>query len=339
LNNKGQFSIIAALFVSVILITTVIITYSTIRNSPVQNQPQFLSAIDETNLAIKQILGFTVGYYGSVLQITGNSTYAKMLATNYLQSGLENIANMHPEWGTSFSITNPNEDLEIHTYWFTNSSYSMGRLKVAYSFAGLGMYGLIYETSCRLDTHIEDTLPSNKTQIMVTKDEGEPLINLGKQNFKFYCYRYTNSTWELINPSTEPLAYSNGTYLIDIPPGVDPYSYVIQVEDQRGIIVVASSFSRYTCSLAWNDFYDTPPTMDILTKKGTFIKATTAEPQTIAGVGFTPKAVIFWWQFVWVLEQQHIIMGPIKIVELHLPQMMVLTYQMLEDAGQKHILL
>ena len=246
--NKGQFSIIAALFVAVVLIATVIITYSTIRNSPIQDAPQVLSAIDETNLALKQILGFTIGYYGSVLQVTGNSTYAKMLATRYLQSGLENIAVMHPEWGTSFNVSKA----DMYTYWFTNTSYSTGNLAVNYSLTGLGMYGITYETSCRLTVYVENTTSSNQTQLMITKDEDEPLINLGKQNFKFYRYVYTNSKWELINPSSEPVAFANGTYLIDIPPGVDPYSYVIQVEDPRGIIVVASSFSRYTCTLTWN---------------------------------------------------------------------------------------
>ncbi len=231
-----------------ILIATVIMTYSTIRNSPLQDQPQVLSAIDETNLALKQILGFTVGYYGSVLQVTGNSSYTKVLATNYLHSGLVNIANMHPEWGTSFNVSNS----DMRTYWFTNTSYSMGNLAVNYSLTGLGMYGITYETSCRLAVQVENTTSSNQTQLIITRDEGEPLINLGKRNFKFYRYIYANSTWELINPSTEPVAFANGTYLIDIPSGVDPYSYVIQVEDPRGIIVVASSFSRYTCTLNWN---------------------------------------------------------------------------------------
>jgi len=261
LNSKGQFSIIAALFVAVILIATVIITYSTIRNSPVQDQPQVLSAIDETNLALKQILGFTVGYYGSVLKVTGNSTYAKMLATNYLRSGLENVAKMHPEWGTSFNVSNA----DMSTYWFTNISYSTGTLAVNYSLTGLGMYGITYETSCRLTVQVENTTSSNQTQLTVTMDEDEPLINLGKQNFKFYCYVYATSTWELINPSIEPIAFANGTYLIDIPYGVDPYSYVIQVEDPRGIIVVASSFSRYTCALTWNTtLYSTLPSTTLV---------------------------------------------------------------------------
>jgi hypothetical protein len=248
LNNKGQFSIIAALLVAVVLISTVIVTYSTIRNSTIQGQPQILSAIDETNFAIKQILGFTIGYYGSVLKVTGNSSYAKMLALNYLYSGLENIANMHPEWGTSFKV----DETELHTYWFTTTSYSTGNLVVTYNLTGLGIYMITYQTSCKLSIQIIKTNSTTQACLNVTKDENEPLINLGKQNFKFYSYEYASSTWQLINPNTDPVAFANGTYLIDIPSGVDPYAYVIQVEDSRGIIVSASSFSRYTCTLEWN---------------------------------------------------------------------------------------
>jgi len=246
-NKKGQFSIIAALLVAIILIATVVVTYSAIRNSPIQDQPQVLSAIDETNLALKQILGFTVGYYGSVLQVTGNSSYAKLLATNYLHSGLGNIANIHPEWGASFNVNNSS----MRTYWFTNASYSTGDLSVRYDLTGLGIYGINYKTSCRLDVKVSNTSPINQAVLTITKDD-EALINLGKHNFKFYRYRYADSTWELISPSVEPVAFANGTYLIDFPPEVDSYSYVIQVEDPRGIIVVASSFSHYICTLSWN---------------------------------------------------------------------------------------
>jgi hypothetical protein len=330
LNNRGQFSIIAALLVAVILISTVIVTYSTIRNSSTSYQPQVLSAIDETNFAIKQIFGFTVGYYGSVLKITGNSSYAKMLALNYLYSGLVNIANVHPEWGTSFKVDVSKTDL--HISWFTETSYSTGNLAVTYNLTGLGIYRITYQTSCKLSIQIIKTNSTTQACLNVTKDENEPLINLGKQNFKFYIYKYAKSTWELINPSTEPIAFANGTYLVDIPSGVDPYSYVIQVEDQRGIIVAASSFSRYTITPTWQSqsvkgevyvdsmsnvdgitdvgthsnfaaeqnfdgIYDTltEARTDFRVKKGTFTKATATGSQVITGVGFQPKAVIFWW--------------------------------------------
>jgi hypothetical protein len=249
MKSRGQFSIIAALLVAVVLVSTVVVTYSIIRNNPIQEQPPIQSAIDETDFAIKQILGFTVGYYGSVLKVTGNSSYAKMLATNYLRSGLASIANMHPEWATSLDLLGS----DFYTCWFTNTSSSRGNVDVTYNLTGLGISGVNYVASCKLDVFVTNTMDS-KACLRIIKDEGEPMINLGKRNFKFFRYENLNSTWELINPSSEPIAYANGTYQIETPPGVDVKCYLIQVEDPRGIIVVASSFSSYMMDLTWPSF-------------------------------------------------------------------------------------
>src|SRR4030042_5549621 len=150
MNKRGQFSIIAALLVAIVLISTVVMTYSTIRSSTIHGQPQIQSAIDETNLATKQILGFTVGYYGSVLKSTGNQTYATQLATDYLHSGLVYTANMHPDWGASFDVTNS----QLYTYWYANTSYSSGSLSISYNLTGLGTYGITYDTSCSLEVQV-----------------------------------------------------------------------------------------------------------------------------------------------------------------------------------------
>ncbi|MCJ7559299.1 hypothetical protein MUO79_01610 [Candidatus Bathyarchaeota archaeon] len=259
MNSRGQFSIIAALLVAVVLIAAVITTYSAIRYSPLQGQPQVLSAIDETNLALKQILGFTVGYYGSVLQVTGNSSYARTLATNYLSSGLDNIADIRPEWGPSFNATT----LALSTNWFTNTSYSTGNITVKYDLTGLGVYGISYSTSSRLDVIVSNSNSTSQARLTILKDEGEPLINLGQQNFEFYRYIYANATWGLINP-TNITSYADGTYLIDLPSEVPGDSYVLQVEDSRGIIVTASSFSRYTATLTWDGNYSTIPNENIV---------------------------------------------------------------------------
>jgi len=71
-SKRGQFSIVAALLVSIVLVTAVITTYSIVRNNPTEDRPEILGSIDEMNLAVKHILEFTVGYYGSILQVTGN---------------------------------------------------------------------------------------------------------------------------------------------------------------------------------------------------------------------------------------------------------------------------
>jgi len=235
------------LLVAVVLIATVIITYSAIRSSPVSDIPQVLSAIDETNFALKQVLGFTIGYYGSVLQVTGNTTYAKILAENYLYSGLANIANMHPDWGVSFNV----ETMDLQARWFERTSYSMGNLKVSYNLTGLGIYGISYEVTCKSNINVIGAV-DNKAVLNITKDENEPLLNLGKSNFKFYKYNYDKLSWELVSPTNEPEVTSKGTYFINLPPGVDPDYFMVQVEDPRGIKVIASSFNRYSFSVKWN---------------------------------------------------------------------------------------
>ena len=257
-NRKGQFSIIAALLVAVVLIAAVMSTYSAIRYSTVQEQPQVLSAIDEINLALKQVVGFTVGYYGSVLQITGNTSYARLLASNYLESGLRNIGDIRPEWGASFNITT----LNLRTNWFSNASYSSGNLSIKYDLAGIGLYNMTYFASSRLDVEIFES-SSNQAFLSITKDADEPLINLAKQNMRFYHYLGSDSVWELVAPDVDPVAYANGTYIVDFPAGVDPDSYIIKIEDQRGIIVVASSFSSYTASLLRNSTYTDADYVDI----------------------------------------------------------------------------
>jgi hypothetical protein len=232
-------------------------TYSAIRYNPLQEQPQVLSAIDEINLALKQVLGFTVGYYGSVLQVTGNISYAKTLASNYLQSGLTNIGDVRPEWGPSFNVTT----LDLRTGWFSNESYSSGNLSVTYDLTGIGVYGMTFTASSRLDVNVLGTSHSQAV-LSISKDDDEPLVNLAKENLKFYRYLSSDSVWELVSPSIEPTVYANGTYVVDFPSGVDPDSYVVKVEDGRGIVVVASSFSRYTCTLTLNSTYTDPDFVD-----------------------------------------------------------------------------
>lgn len=256
-NKKGQFTIIAAMLVAIILVASVISTYSAIRYSSLENQPQVLSSIDEINLALKEVLGFTVGYYGSVLQVTGNTTYAKELATDYLQSGLINIGDVRPEWAPSFNITT----LDLKTDWYSNISYSSGNLSITYSLPGIGISGITYSISSRLDINIQPSI-NNQAWLSIIKDASEPLIDLSVANLKFYRYLSEALTWEQVSPTNTPIVYANGTYIVDLPSGVSADSYFLKVEDSRGIIVIASSFSAYTGTLIRNSTYTGPNYVD-----------------------------------------------------------------------------
>src|SRR4030042_1118721 len=162
------------------------------------------------------------------------------------------MGDIRPEWGPSFNVTT----LALRTNWFTNTSYSTGDIIIKYDLTGLGVYGISYNASSRLDVLVSDSNSTSQAELTILKDGKEPLINLGRQNLKFYRYIYENSTWDLVSP-TNITSYADGTYVIDLPSGVAGDSYVIQVEDSRGIIVTASSFSRYSATLSWNGNYST----------------------------------------------------------------------------------
>lgn len=256
-NKKGQFTIIAAMLVATVLVSALITTYAAIRYDVIEDHPQLLSAIDEINLALKQVLGFSVGYYGSVLQITGNTSYAESLASNYLRSGLNNIADIKPEWGASFNVT----VLDMQTNWYSKTSYSSGNLSVTYDLQGIGLYGITYAASSRLDVHITDS-STQEAIISVFTNENEPINNLVKNDFQFYRYFTSNVTWELVTPTNEPVSFGNGTYLVDFPLSIDSNEYLVKIEDSRGINVVASSFNRYTATIIRNSTYVNPDYVD-----------------------------------------------------------------------------
>ena len=257
--NKGQFSVIAALLVSVILVTAVISTYTMVRHAPLQDSPKVLTAIGEMNADIKQILDFTVGYYGSILKVTGNSTYARGLTTSYLSSGLVNIARSHPEWNPSFELNSQ----KVSTRWFMPVSYSRGSINITYSLEALGIEGVIFTTSSALSVEMLNSSSPDIARINVTRDNSEPELGLNYENFWFYKYNYDDSTWELVNPNpTDVIISSNGTYTIKIPSGVNQDAYSVQVEDDRGLIVSAfyslesvvsaSKIPHYTYTFDWD---------------------------------------------------------------------------------------
>ncbi|MGB9134970.1 MAG: discoidin domain-containing protein [Candidatus Bathyarchaeia archaeon] len=251
LNKKGQFTIIASLLVSIVLVTAIVTTYSVIRNNPTQARPQILGALDEMNLAIDRILEFAVGYYGSILQVTGNTTYAKNLASEYLQSSMENIVYAHLQWSPSFTVVYS----RLSASWFNRTSSSEGMLNVTYSLNGLGIRDIHYAASVGLTVTVNPS-STNHVLVNVTCDEDDPCPTLTNDNLFLYNYSYAESAWELSNTglvvNSVVSTNSSSAYNITLPNSIDPSSYMLQAIDNRGIMVAASTFSQYKYTFSWN---------------------------------------------------------------------------------------
>ena len=248
-NRKGQFSIIAAVLLAIVLVVAVVTTYSMINFSLPKEQTNILSSIDETNISLKQMLEFAVGYYCSVLQVTGNATFAYESALDYLNSGLEFIANSHPEWNPSFQLVSIN----FSTQWYEISSYSMGSLHIIYNLSSIGVSNIVFSTYCSLSVNIVNVTDTN-VRVNVLKDENITEQSLSSQNFIFYYYDNSTSEWMPITSSS--IISQDSQYIIEIPTEVDKSCFLLRVLDSRGI--TATSFystsrrPQYTYVFNWN---------------------------------------------------------------------------------------
>jgi hypothetical protein len=250
-NRKGQFSIIAAALVAIVLVTALIATYSVIQNNPLQERPEILGSIDEMNIALNHVLEFMTGYYGSILQVTGNTTYARELTSAYFRGSLESVAYKYAGWNPTFSI----EQSTVTTAWFNRTSTTESALNMTYDLAGLGIYSIRYAATASLKTVVSPS-STNFIIVNVTRNWDEPYPNLVQNNFFVYNYSFADSKWDLlgeleVNSISSQESYSS--YNITLPGNIDSESYMLQVVDTRGIRVTASTFSEYSYAFTWNE--------------------------------------------------------------------------------------
>jgi|YelNatPaOPRAMG01_1025707.scaffolds.fasta_scaffold12391_6 hypothetical protein len=246
---KGQFSIIAAVLLAIILVSAVAVIYSIINFSLPKEQTNVSSSVYEINNSLKQMLEFAVGYYCSVLQVTGNASFAQNLARNYLSSGFEFIANSHPELNPSIRISSMNFSVR----WYESSSYSMGNIKAIYDLLSLRLSNINYATFCALRVEIVD-VTNNTVKVNVTMDESRPYYGLSKENFQFYYYDNGTSEWK--QQTAYNSNFAENLYVLGIPPNVNKKCFLLQVSDPRGIITVnfysTSKKPQITYVFDWN---------------------------------------------------------------------------------------
>ncbi|MCJ7635162.1 hypothetical protein MUP77_22565 [Candidatus Bathyarchaeota archaeon] len=249
--RSGQFLIITAFIVLIILTAAVASIYSGVQNNPFTETVKLANAMNEVDLSIKKILGFTVGYYGSILQVTGNATYAREKTDNYFYSGLVNLEHSHLDSATSFRV----ERLDIQTQWFQSVSWSRGNVSLDYTLPSSGLEGIKIAQTSSLQVEMVNTI-NNQSIVNVKKNGNYPDLSLTKDNFFFYSYDNENSQWDQVNPETEPTISVEGNYILDLPSGVSKEVYLLKVVDNRGIIVQAFSSptgkSQYSYTFNWN---------------------------------------------------------------------------------------
>jgi hypothetical protein len=247
----------AAFLVLVIMISAIIAAFNRIQDNPFKDPVTLADSIKTVSNSLHELLGFSVGYYGSIIKLTGNVTYAKEKTNSYFESGLETVAHEDINSGVSLSL----QQISVSTNWFEKQGFTKGSLVVNYSIPSLGIYGVKYSGSASLTVSIQQTV-GKTCNVQVLGDNDEPNLSLTKADFQFLKYDDSQNTWVYINPSYDPIISNSGIYSITLPSGINQDAYYLQVTDQRGI-VASSGYVRgagdnnkdltsYTYNFTWN---------------------------------------------------------------------------------------
>jgi hypothetical protein len=268
-NRRGQFLVLTAFLVVVILSSAIIVSYKRIQENPFSGAITFSSSMAEINNSLSEILGFTVGYYGSIIQVTGNVTYAQMKTVEYLKSGLVTVAQSHVDRGTDFTL----DDMNIHTNWFNSISSTEGDITLSYGIPSIGLVGVKFKAYASIKVEILETI-GNQARVKVTMNKDRVDLSLLKSNFRFFEYDLNTNRWNYIELPSDPTVTTSGEYLITIPAGINTNAYYLQVVDRRGIMVAAAYVkgsdtlnkkeTSYTYTFSWpveHNAFD-PPTDD-----------------------------------------------------------------------------
>ena len=275
--RRGQFSIMAAFLVLAVVTSAMFVAFNRIQDNQFTKPVTIASDIKDVKTALRELLGFTAGYYGSIIELTGNVTYAREKTKSYFESGLETIAHADVENTVSLILN----DVGVKTSWFGREGYTRGYLSVEYSIPSIGLSGMKYEGSALLSATIQETV-GDVCKVSVLGDNDEPNLSLSKNSFSFFKFDPSANKWVFQNPTEEPVISTMGVYSLKLPADINKDAYFLQVADQRGIIVSSGyirgvgdsnkEFPSYTYTFNWSSLYDglNDPYMEIeLLQNGT----------------------------------------------------------------------
>jgi hypothetical protein len=231
----------------------------------------------DINNSLSELLGFTAGYYGSMIQVTGNVTYAYNKTVEYLESGLVTVAHSHIDWGTSFTL----ENINIHTNWYNSTSSTDGDITISYDIPSIGLTGVEFKAYASIRVEILET-KGTQSRVKVTMDRDRVDLSLLRNNFRFFKYNPDTNKWTYLELPSDPVVTTSGEYLLTIPSEINKDAYFLQVVDSRGIMVTASFIKgevkdgvtlnkkdpSYTYTFNWplehDDLDDTPIVIELL---------------------------------------------------------------------------
>ena len=228
--KKGQFIIIAVLFIATMIISIGAILYSTVTYYKYEPWEEYNTIIDGIQLNTLHVVELSLSNYS-------NGEFDSSILKANLDEWKKDLTKIYPSYGVSLDYLLSDDD-GMQYQGIANSSSLAANVTFTVNIASLGLAGYEFVTSPSLNLSLIDGAllideATNQTalNVTVTRSEDVPVFGLTEKDFNirenpFYVIActeyYTNST-------DYPIVY---TLIFDAVP-VDPF--VVEVIDQRGL--------------------------------------------------------------------------------------------------------
>ncbi len=248
--RKGQFIIIAAMLLSIMIVSVSTVIYGTVTYYRQERWEEYVTIVDSIKTASSNLLQIGLANYAT----TQNSTILR----DYFNQWIRDVRNAYPGFGVDvgYALSNGvrsaygvslNYSLGLARRWNQATSYVASNATVSIDVASVGLTGYNFSSHVFLKMSIRDAVWYSKSSkryvsiyVSVDKDGPEPVVNLQASNFpdvklegvsrSFTAKRYYSSTYncfiyEIRVSSIDSLPASAEVTLVDNR-GIKTVSYI-----------------------------------------------------------------------------------------------------------------
>jgi hypothetical protein len=256
--RKGQFIIIAAMLLSIMIVSVSTVIYGTVTYYRQERWEEYVTIVDSIKTASCNLLQVGLANYAQ----TSNSTVLR----DYFNQWIRDVRNAYPGFGidVGYALANGvhsaygvslNYNLGLNRTWNKPTSYVASNATVSVNVASVGLTGYNFSSHVFLKMSIRDAVWYSKSSkryvilyLSVDKDGPEPVVNLQASNFptvklsgvsqsytvkRYYSSVYSYFIYEIKMSSIDSLPSSANVTLVDNR-GIRTISYtstVTQVSD------------------------------------------------------------------------------------------------------------
>jgi hypothetical protein len=249
--RKGQFIIIAALMVSIMIVSIGAILYGTVTYFRHERWEEYLSLIDTLKMGSHRVVEISLANYTLNMSSTILKDNLNKWRINLTKaySGFGVVLTPEPTNGTyqAYNLT-IDYSMGLNYSWYTNVSFSAANVTFHIDVASIGLTGYKFISTPLAKVEILSATYDSKSEsltitLTVEKEGLIPVPNLTKSSFFLYA---NNGTWSLLTLADEPSysydsTFKRFTYKLYSDSVTQPSEVSVVVIETRSIKVIANS--------------------------------------------------------------------------------------------------